>query len=185
VAINVSLSTSFGCPMEGEVARDEVLRWSARFIGLGVAGITLCDTTGMAHPRMAFELTAAFKARFPDTGLTLHFHNTRGMGGANVLAAIEAGADRFDASLGGLGGCPYAPGATGNICTEDTAHMLDAMGYDTGLDLDRVVAAARRLPEMIGHDMPGQVAKAGFITQRHAPPTDYEAIRARALARDA
>lgn len=184
VAINVSLSTSFGCPMEGAVPQDEVLHWCSRFAALGANGITLCDTTGMAHPRTAHELTAAFKSRFPTLGLTLHFHNTRGMGGANVLAAIEAGADRFDASLGGLGGCPYAPGATGNICTEDTAHMLDAMGYDTGLDLDVVVACARRLPALIGHDIPGQVAKAGFITQRHAPPADFEAIRTRALARE-
>jgi hydroxymethylglutaryl-CoA lyase len=184
VAINVSLSTSFGCPMEGMVPQDEVLHWCGRFAALGASGITLCDTTGMAHPRMAHELTAAFKSRFPALGLTLHFHNTRGMGGSNVLAAIEAGADRFDSSLGGLGGCPYAPGATGNICTEDTAHMLDAMGYDTGLDLDAVLACVRRLPTLIGHDIPGQVAKAGFITQRHTPPADFETIRARALARE-
>jgi len=185
IAINVSLSTSFGCPMKGAVAHEEVLRWAGRFAELDVDGITLCDTTGMAHPGAARELTAAFKSRFPQLGLTLHFHNTRGMGGANVLAAIEAGADRFDASLGGLGGCPYAPGATGNICTEDTAHMLDAMGYDTGLNIDQVLAAARRLPELIGHDIPGQVAKAGPITQRHAPPADFDAIRERALARGA
>jgi hydroxymethylglutaryl-CoA lyase len=185
VAINVSLSTSFGCPMEGTVAYSEVLRWAARFADLDVRGITLCDTTGMAHPGAAHDLTASFKARFPHLELTLHFHNTRGMGGANVLTAIEAGADRFDASLGGLGGCPYAPGATGNICTEDTAHMLDAVGYDTGLNLDRVIAAARRLPAMLGHDIAGQVAKAGLITERHQPPTDFEAIRERALARDA
>jgi hydroxymethylglutaryl-CoA lyase len=185
VAINVSLSTSFGCPMEGAVPQDEVLRWADRFAALDVDGITVCDTTGMAHPGAARELTAAFKSHFSQLGLTLHFHNTRGMGGANVLAAIAAGADRFDASLGGLGGCPYAPGATGNICTEDTAHMLDAMGYDTGLAIEQVLAAARRLPELIGHDIPGQVAKAGPITQRHAPPADFEAIRERALARAA
>jgi hydroxymethylglutaryl-CoA lyase len=185
VAVNVSLSTSFGCPMEGAVAREEVLAWADRFAQLGVHGITLCDTTGMADPRAAYELTHALKAHFPQLELTLHFHNTRGMGGANVLTAIEAGADRFDASLGGLGGCPYAPGATGNICSEDTAHMLDAMGYDTGLVIDQVLAAARRLPELLGHDIPGQVAKAGLITQRHAPPADFAAIRDRALAREA
>ncbi|MDB5803347.1 MAG: hydroxymethylglutaryl-CoA lyase [Betaproteobacteria bacterium] len=185
VAINVSLSTSFGCPMEGPVAHTEVLAWADRFAQLDVRGVTLCDTTGMADPRAAYELTHAFKARFPQLELTLHFHNTRGMGGANVLTAIEAGANRFDASLGGLGGCPYAPGATGNICTEDTAHMLDAMGYDTGLMLDRVIAAARQLPALIGHDIPGQVAKAGLIAERHAPPADFAAIRERALAREA
>lgn len=184
VAINVSLSTSFGCPMEGPVGHAEVLRWAARFAELDVRGITLCDTTGMAHPGAAHDLTAKFKARFPHLELTLHFHNTRGMGGANVLTAIEAGADRFDASLGGLGGCPYAPGATGNICTEDTAHMLETVGYDTGLALDCVIAAARRLPALIGHDIPGQVAKAGLITDVHQPPADFDAIRQRALARD-
>jgi hydroxymethylglutaryl-CoA lyase len=184
IAINVSLSASFGCPMEGPLPQDEVLRWCARFAAQGVSGITLCDTTGMAHPRMAQALTAAFKTHFSSLELTLHFHNTRGMGGANVLATIEAGADRFDSSLGGLGGCPYAPGATGNICTEDTAHMLDAMGYETGLDMEAVIACARRLPALIGHDIPGQVAKAGLITQLHVPPADFEAIRTRALARE-
>ena len=89
---------------------------------------------------------AAFRTRWPAVRLTLHLHNTRGLGLANVLTALEAGADRFDASLGGLGGCPYAPGATGNVCTEDLVHMLEAMGYRTGVDLGALLACARRLP---------------------------------------
>jgi len=134
-------------------------------------GVTLADTTGMAHPKQARELTRAVLARFPGAELTLHFHNTRGMGLANVLAGSEAGVTRFDASLGGLGGCPFAPGATGNICTEDLVHMLQAMGYDTGVDLDKLLTAARRLPEIVAHDVPGQVIKAGKITDLHpAPP---------------
>ncbi|MDB5895981.1 MAG: hydroxymethylglutaryl-CoA lyase, partial [Rhodoferax sp.] len=123
-ALNVSLSCSFGCPMEGDVPAEVVLDWAARFIDLGVRGVTLCDTTGMAFPSQVAALTEAFRRRWPATELTLHFHNTRGMGLANVMAAIDAGADRFDASLGGLGGCPYAPGATGNVCTEEIVHAL-------------------------------------------------------------
>jgi hydroxymethylglutaryl-CoA lyase len=115
VPINVSLSTSFGCPMEGEVPVDEVLRWADRFAALGVRGLTICDTTGMAHPAQVAHLCRTVLERFSGLQITLHFHNTRGMGLANVLAAVQTGIDRFDGSLGGLGGCPYAPGATGNI----------------------------------------------------------------------
>ena len=128
---------------------------------LGANGVTLCDTTGMAYPTQVAELTAAFRARWPHAELTLHFHNTRGMGLANVLAAIDAGADRFDASIGGIGGCPYAPGASGNVCTEDIAHALELMGYDTGIDLPLLLQACKRLPELIGHDIPSQIVKAG------------------------
>ena len=128
LALNVSLSTSFGCPMEGEVPKHVVLGFAERFLTGGVAGVTLCDTTGMAHPGQVGSLCRAFRTRFPAAELTLHLHNTRGMGLANALAGVGAGVDRFDASLGGLGGCPYAPGATGNICTEDLVHMLQAMG---------------------------------------------------------
>ncbi len=182
-ALNVSLSCSFGCPMEGDVATDAVLDWAARFIALGVRGVTLCDTTGMAYPSQVAALTAAFRARWPATELTLHFHNTRGMGLANVLAAIDAGADRFDASLGGLGGCPYAPGASGNVCTEEIVHALELMGYASGVDLARLIAAARWLPTLVGHDVPSQIVKAGRRLDLHPVPADFNAIRARALAR--
>lgn len=182
VAVNVSLSCAFGCPMEGDVPADDVLGWAGRYLDdLGADGVTLCDTTGMAHPGQVAALFAAVRTRWPQAPITLHFHNTRGMGLANVLAAIDAGADRFDASLGGIGGCPYAPGATGNICTEDMVHALALMGYDTGVDLAALLAASRRLPGLIGHDTPGQVAKAGRRLDLHARPADFEAIRARAL----
>ncbi|HYD76475.1 hydroxymethylglutaryl-CoA lyase [Ramlibacter sp.] len=170
VPVNVSLSTCFGCPMEGEVPQQEVLRWAVRFAELGVRGLTICDTTGMAHPAQVARMCEALQRRFGDLQLTLHFHNTRGMGLANVLAAVQQGVTRFDGSLGGLGGCPYAPGATGNICSEDAIHMLDAMGYDTGMDLDRLLAVARRLPEIVGHAVPGQLAKAGRIAELHPAP---------------
>ncbi len=171
VAINVSLSCAFGCPMEGDVATTDVLDWCRRYVEeLGATGVTLCDTTGMAYPTQVAELTAAFRARWPETELTLHFHNTRGMGLANVLAAIDAGANRFDASFGGIGGCPYAPGASGNVCTEEVVHALALMGYDTGVDLSRLLAAAHQLPALIGHDVPSQILKAGRRLDLHPRP---------------
>jgi len=183
VAVNVSLATSFGCPMEGEVPEAEVWRWVDRLRQAGVSAVTLADTTGMAHPAQMRRMVETFRRRWPEVRLTLHLHNTRGMGLANVLAALEAGADRFDASLGGLGGCPFAPGATGNVCTEDLVHMLEAMGYPTGIDLDRLLACARRLPAVVGHDVPGQVAKAGRIADLHQPPEWLPEVRAKALGR--
>jgi hydroxymethylglutaryl-CoA lyase len=171
IAVNVSLSCSFGCPMEGDVPQQDVLDWCARFIGeLGAHGITLCDTTGMAYPTQVRALTQAVRQRWPGLELTLHFHNTRGMGLANVLAAIDAGADRFDASLGGIGGCPYAPGATGNVCTEEVVHALELMGYDTGVDLSQLLMAAHRLEELLGHAVPSQIVRAGRRLDLHPLP---------------
>jgi hydroxymethylglutaryl-CoA lyase len=186
LAVNISLSCSFGCPMEGDVPEDTVLAWCARFIDeAGADGVTLCDTTGMAYPSQVAALTARFRAAWPDTELSLHFHNTRGMGLANVLAGIDAGAGRFDASLGGIGGCPYAPGASGNVCTEEVVHALQLMGYDTGVDLGRLLDASSRLPALIGHETPSQIVKAGRRLDLHRPPGDFEAIRERAEARSA
>ena len=182
-AVNVSLSCSFGCPMEGEVPQAEVLSWVQRFAELGVQGLTLCDTTGMAFPSQVHQLVAAVKQRWPQQELTLHFHNTRGMGLANVLAGIAAGADRFDASVGGLGGCPYAPGASGNACTEEIVHALQLMGYDTGVDLPQILAVARALPAHIGHETPSQLVSAGLREALHPPPAELVQIRQRALER--
>lgn len=170
VAINVSLSTAFGCPMEGDIVEDEVLRWVSRFATLGVRGITLCDTTGMAYPNQVWQLAQRTRDEFSRLETTLHFHNTRGMALANTMAALEAGLDRFDASLGGLGGCPYAPGATGNVCTEELVHMLELNGYDTGVDLTQVLQAAAHLPGLIGHDVPSQLLKAGRRLDLHPAP---------------
>jgi hydroxymethylglutaryl-CoA lyase len=173
IAINISLSTVFGCPMEGDIDTHEVFDLMDRYSQLGVQGITLCDTTGMAYPSQVAEISRRAKDQFSHLELTLHFHNTRGMALANTLAALDAGIDRFDASLGGLGGCPYAPGATGNVCTEDLVHMLQLMGYDTGVDLEKILAASALLPGMIDHDVPSQLLKAGPRTTRHpAPPLE-------------
>jgi hydroxymethylglutaryl-CoA lyase len=164
--INVSLSTSFGCPMEGDVPIEQVMKYAAYFVDLGVRGLTICDTTGMGHPEQVSRMVEALQQRFMDhqnLQLTLHFHNTRGMGLANLLAGVQGGIVRFDGSLGGLGGCPYAPGATGNICSEDAIHMLDAMGLDTGIQLEKLLPLARQLADLVGHSVPGQVLKAGRI----------------------
>jgi hydroxymethylglutaryl-CoA lyase len=170
-AVNVSISTAFGCPMEGNVPRGEVLDLAERFAALGVRGITVCDTTGMAHPVQVAALCDEVQRRLPGAmQLTLHFHNTRGMGLANVLAAAQNGIVRFDGSLGGLGGCPYAPGASGNIASEDAIHMLQAMGHDTGVDLDRLLGVAVQLPAIVGHGVASQVSKAGPITRLHPMP---------------
>ena len=168
--INVSLSTCFGCPMEGDVPLAEVQQFAQRFADLGVRGLTICDTTGMGHPAQVSRMVDALQQQLPHTQLTLHFHNTRGMGLANLLAAVQGGITQFDGSLGGLGGCPYAPGASGNICSEDAIHMVDAMGYDTGIDLTQLLNVARHLPALVGHEVPSQVAKAGRITDLHPAP---------------
>ena len=169
-SINVSLSTCFGCPMEGDVPQDVVEEYAKRFVDLGVRGLTICDTTGMANPQQVSVMAESLQKQFPHTQITMHFHNTRGMGLANVLAAVQAGIVRFDGSLGGLGGCPYAPGASGNISSEDAIHMLDAMGYDTGIDIPRLLSWARELPNIVGHAVPGQVAKAGRTCDLHPAP---------------
>ncbi len=172
--INVSLSCCFGCPMEGAVDNDKVLEFASFFADLGVRGLTICDTTGMANPvavsRLVERINKELLTRHSALEITLHFHNTRGMGLANVVAALDQGIARFDTSLGGLGGCPYAPGATGNICTEDTVHMLHTMDYVTGIDLRRLLEVARNLPGIVRHDVPGQLAKSGTIYDLHPVP---------------
>ena len=168
--VNGTIATAFGCPFEGPLSIVDVLALGHAFRELGMHSITLADTTGMADPRQVAELTRLFLDTFPSMPLTLHFHNTRGMGLANVMAAVGAGAVRFDGALGGLGGCPFAPGATGNVCTEDVAHMFDSCGIVTGVDLDKLLRIARGLPELLGHEVPGQIIKAGPRSERHPPP---------------
>lgn len=175
--INVSLSTCFGCPMEGEISQPVVEQFAQRFADLGVRGLTICDTTGMANPEQVKKMSEALQKRFPNLQLTMHFHNTRGMGLANVLAAVQAGIVRFDGSLGGLGGCPYAPGASGNISSEDAIHMLDAMGYDTGMNIPKLLQLAKELPKIVGHEVPGQVAKAGSTCTLHPAPDYVDELR--------
>ena len=168
IRVNGNISTAFGCPFEGNVAPEKVFDLVDQFLALGFDGVTIADTTGMANPKQVRDLMTEAAKRCAEVELTLHFHNTRGMGLANVLAGLEASVVRYDSSIGGLGGCPFAPGASGNICTEDLVHMLEAMGYNTGVNLDRLLKVARKIPKIVGHDVPGQVLKAGKSTDLHS-----------------
>lgn len=141
----ISLSVVFGCPFEGNVAPERVVSIVERLVDAGSVRIGLCDTIGVADPVQVHRLASQLTLRFPTTTFELHFHNTRGRGLANVLAAMQAGIRSFDAAIGGLGGCPYAPGATGNVATEDTVAMLNSMGISTGVDTEKLLAAAGML----------------------------------------
>ena len=167
---NVSIATSFGCPFEGMTPAARVLGFVERCVAMGVSGVTLADTTGMANPAQVEALVVQARKLFPALALTLHFHDTRGMGLANVYAAYHAGARRFDAALGGIGGCPFAPGATGNICTEDTVHMFEQMGVETGVNLPKLLEIAKTLPALVGHETFGSVLKAGRSCDLHPLP---------------
>lgn len=170
MSINATVATAFGCPFEGNQQERKVLQIVETYLRLGVQGITLADTTGMANPQLVRQRVEAVLGLVPQEALTLHFHNTRGLGLMNVMAAFEAGARRFDAALGGLGGCPFAPGASGNVCTEDLVNLCDEVGIKTGLDLDGLIALSRLLPPLVGHPVSGQVARAGRARDLHPVP---------------
>ena len=170
VPMQCGISTSFGCPFEGDVPVDHLERVLARLVDLGARGIGLADTTGMANPRQVATVLERLMPRFPGIEWTLHTHDTRAMAIPNILAAMQLGVTNFDASIGGLGGCPFAPGASGNVCTEDLVHCLHAMGVATGIDLDRLVAVSRRVEQIVGRPMPGQIIKAGPSTRRYPVP---------------
>jgi hydroxymethylglutaryl-CoA lyase len=173
------ISTSFGCPFEGEVPLARIEWLCGRLADLGIRGIGLADTTGMANPvqvaRAFAHLMPRMKTKWPHMVWTLHTHDTRAMAIPNILAAMECGVTHLDASIGGLGGCPFAPGASGNVCTEDLVHCLEAMGVATGIDLERLLAASRRVQEIVGRVLPGQVVKAGAWTRRYPVPDHVRA----------
>lgn len=169
--LNVSIATTFGCPFEGEVPVERIKRVLTKVISMDVQTITLADTTGMANPKQVYDLLISLRSDFPDQKFNLHFHNTRGMGLSNILAGMEAGVDSFDSSLGGLGGCPFAPGATGNVCTEDVVHMLHSMGIETGLSLDGLLEASKTLTKIVGHETPSYIRSAGPYNRKYPVPT--------------
>lgn len=152
--------TAFGCPYEGCVPLKRVEEITQEYLSMGVSEIALGDTTGMANPLQVSWTIRQLKDNLNNIDLALHFHNTRGAGLANVLAALLEGITIFDGSIGGLGGCPYAPGATGNIPTEDMVHMLENMGVSTGIDLPKLISCAKTAQEYLGRELPGQVMKA-------------------------
>jgi hydroxymethylglutaryl-CoA lyase len=156
-----TISTAFGCPYEGEVAPDRVVELSTRLVDEGITSISYGDTTGMGSPRRVGEVVAALRKGLPKLDINMHFHDTRGTGLANVVAALELGVDFFDASIGGMGGSPFAAGATGNIATEDLVHMLIDMNIETGVDLDRLLVAARFAQGLVRAPLPGKLLQAG------------------------
>ena len=157
-----TIAASFGCPFEGEVSEDRVVAMAAAIAGAGAVEIALADTIGVGNPAQVARLVARVRAEIAPLPVRVHFHNTRGTGLANVWAALDAGANVVDASIGGLGGCPFAPGAAGNVATEDVIYMLERAGIDTGLDLAQLIAANHWLGALMQRKLPGMVA--------HTPP---------------
>ncbi|MCL6538459.1 MAG: hydroxymethylglutaryl-CoA lyase [Acidothermus sp.] len=166
----VTISTAWGCPYEGEVPESRVVDIARRVIADGADGVSLGDTTGMATPTRVWSLVRTLREQVGDISINVHFHDTRGTGLANVLAALQIGVTDFDASVGGLGGCPYAPGAAGNIATEELVAMLDDMGVATGVDLDALLRAATLAEELVGHRLPSRLLRIGPRTRRVPAP---------------
>jgi len=171
VPCNVSLSTAFGCPFEGDISPDDVVALASDLVAAGARGVTLCDTTGMAFPTqvaaLCDQVARAMGERIP---VTLHLHNTRGMALANAVAGWQTGITRFDAAVGGLGGCPYAPGASGNVNTEELVHMFACMGVDTGVDLRALLEIVSTLPGLVQRTMTTPLLTAGPRLQTHPAP---------------
>ncbi len=164
------ISCTFGCPFETDVPLPQLERVVGALVEMGAQGIGLADTTGMANPVQVQRVLERLIPRFPGTEWTLHTHDTRAMAIPNILAALEMGVTHIDASIGGLGGCPFAPGASGNVCTEDLVHCLHAMGVETGVDLDALIETSRRVQEIVGRALPGQIVKAGRWNRRYPVP---------------
>lgn len=169
VEVSGAISTAFGCPFEGKIPFAKVEYIAEKMRELGMTELSLSDTTGMANPAQVFDLCAHMMAALPDVRWFLHFHNTRGMALANIITGMQAGVIRFDASLAGLGGCPYAPGASGNVASEDVIHMLHEMGIETGVDLLKMMEAARLLQQWVGHPTDSAVLRAGRVSDLVPP----------------
>jgi hydroxymethylglutaryl-CoA lyase len=163
--VQAIVATAWGCPYEGDVPVERVLAVAGRALLAGADGLSYGDTTGMATPGRVTRLVGETRMAYPDTALNLHFHNTRGTGLANVVAALSLGVSDFDASVGGLGGCPYAPGASGNVATEEFVHMVEDMGVATGVDLEALLDAAAQAERIVGRTLPSQVLRAGPRTR--------------------
>ncbi len=160
------IATSFGCPYEGHVPPERVFEIAERLAAAGCEEVGFGDTTGMANPRQVHEFFAAARERLTGVELTAHFHNTRGQGLANLLAALEEGVDSFESSFGELGGCPVPPGSTGNVGSEDVVSMLHEMGVETGIDLPRLIEASRAAQEILGRPLGSHVLRAGPVDWR-------------------
>jgi len=167
IPVGGDIAVSFGCPFEGNIPLDRLGLIVNRMLDLGIKSITLGDTTGMATPPIVRETCEFLLKSHPQLDLGLHFHNTRGIGLVNVYEALGLGIGTFESSIAGLGGCPFAPGATGNVCTEDMVYLFHELGIHTGIDLKELVMVARKVEEVIGRPLPGQVMKAGQRLDLH------------------
>jgi len=166
-----AIATAFGCPYEGPIKPGRLEKMFEQLVGLGAPIIYLADTTGVANPDLVRRTVEGLRTRWPQARIGLHLHNTRGIGIANALAGLYCGVADFESSVGGLGGCPFAPRAVGNICTEDFVHMASEMGIATGIDLDALIDASRLAQQMLGRTLPGMVMKAGKASELHARDT--------------
>ena len=155
------MACTFGCPFEGKISIQQIERVVKRYIAIGIRTITLSDTIGSANPKQVYETAAYLKNHYPEIAWPMHFHNTRDLALANILAAMEGGMTEFDAAIGGLGGCPYAPNASGNIATEDLVNMMNELEIETGIDLDAVLQVAGLLKELVPHPLHSSLVKAG------------------------
>ncbi len=164
IEVSGAISTAFGCPFEGPISIEAVENLVIEFQKLGINELSLSDTTGMGNPREVFEKCSYFKNKYPEVKWVLHFHNTRDMGLSNALAAMSAGMEYFDAAFSGLGGCPYAPGASGNLCSEDLIHMCEEIGIETGVDLDKAISIARQVETLVGHKTDSFMLRAGKVS---------------------
>jgi hydroxymethylglutaryl-CoA lyase len=159
--VSGSISMPFGSPWEGSISVDEVDSIVKAYLNVGIKEISLSDASGMAVPNQVYDMCIYMKERHPQVKWWLHFHNTRGMAMANILAGMQAGITNFDSSVGGLGGCPFVPGAAGNVSSEDVVHMMDEMGIETGIDVLKLIDLAKGLQELIGHTTDSYLLKAG------------------------
>jgi hydroxymethylglutaryl-CoA lyase len=154
-------ATGLGCPFEGFPSAERLFEVYGFFHERGVRKMSVADTAGMANPKLVYDRLSRLRERFLDTTFALHLHDTRRMGAANIVAGLAAGVTEFDGAIGGLGGCPYSPGATGNIATEDLVHLMHEMGIETGIDLDALLTVAGRLREVVRHELDGAILRAG------------------------
>lgn len=161
IEVSGSISMPFGSPWDKEIPADDVKRIVEAYLETGIRELSLSDAPGVADPAHVYQLCETMRREYPEVQWWLHFHNTRGLGIANILAAMEAGIDQFDTSFAGAGGCPFVPGAAGNVATEDVAHMMERMGIYTGIDLDRVIGIARSVVQYIGHNAGSYLLHAG------------------------
>lgn len=170
IAVSAAISVAFGCPFEGKIDLNKLKSYVQKLSDYQIKEISLSDTTGMANPQLVYEVCTEMIKTFPDVRFILHLHDTRGMALANILAGMQAGVTIFDGAFAGLGGCPYAPGASGNVATEDIIHMLHEMGIATGVDLDKAISTAKSAQQIVGHSTDSKVLKAGKVSDLSLEP---------------